>query len=95
MQGIRVGSISMHKTMLRIHPYFHVLASSLRSLNFKLASCTKAIKSCNTMIIVIQIKVQPSINSIHLLRYDSHMTSGYSYLRVAKIRIGVHLAGET
>jgi hypothetical protein len=47
------------------------------------------------MIIVIQIKVQPSINSIHLLRYDSHMTSGYSYLRVAKIRIGVHLAGET
>jgi hypothetical protein len=47
------------------------------------------------MIIVIQIKVQPSINFIHLLRYDSHMTSGYSYLRVAKIRIGVHLAGET
>jgi hypothetical protein len=47
------------------------------------------------MIIVIQIKVQLSINSIHLLPADSHKTSSYSYLRVTMIQIDVYPVGET
>jgi hypothetical protein len=47
------------------------------------------------MVIVIQNKVQPSINSIHLLHVDNHKTSSYSYPRVAVIRIDVYLTRET
>jgi hypothetical protein len=42
---------------------FLCFSSSLNKLNFILVSCTKAIKSCNTKIIIIQTIVLPTISS--------------------------------